>query len=114
MYRLRAALPNAATGIRGHPKSVSTPRDDSCYNVGRVGVAFHAVQAMSQSIMISVCVRLLPNVDSAPIRRTVVGNHGKLRPRLDTKRFWAVTDMTLKQVEALDGVKDCTLSPSAW
>lgn len=68
---------------------------------------------MSQT-MISVRVRLLPQVDAQPIVRAVVGCRGKLRPHKDMTGFWAVTAMTLKQIEAIEGVKDCTLCPTSW
>lgn len=58
--------------------------------------------------------RLQPNVDAEPIRQAVVGNHGKLRTRHDPSRFWAITSMTIKQVEAIEGVKNCTLHPASW
>lgn len=69
---------------------------------------------MASEIMINVCVRLQPHADAEPIRKAVVGRRGRLRPRHEPSRFWAVTAMTLKQVEVIEGVKSCTLSPAAW
>lgn len=63
---------------------------------------------------ISVCVHIRSDADPLPIQRAVVGNAGKLRVHSSPTRFWALTTMTLKNVQALDGVKSCTLSPRTW
>lgn len=68
---------------------------------------------MSQ-YLISVCVRTGPRADRDQIVRLVVGHEGRLRPKMEPTRFWARTPLTLKQVQSIEGVKDCQLSPVSW
>ena len=62
--------------------------------------------------LITICVNLLPGADEPAIRRVVLGIHGKLLHAPKPTRFFASTSLTLRQVGNLQGVKNCTLSPT--
>lgn len=64
--------------------------------------------------LISVCVRTASDDDLHRIAQMVVGRYGALRPDVEPKRFWARTALTIRQVRAIDGVKDCRLHPLTW
>ena len=64
--------------------------------------------------LISVCVRTASGGDLHTIAQKVVGRYGQLRPDLEPTRFWARTALTIRQVRAIDGVKDCRLHPLTW
>jgi len=68
---------------------------------------------MSQPL-ISVCVRTQPHYNLQQVASLVVGRHGELRPNVEPGRFWARTALTLRQVRAIEGVKDCRLHPVTW
>ena len=68
---------------------------------------------MSQ-YLISICVQTASQVDRDRIAREVVGKYGQLRGNIEPQRFWARTALTLRQVRAIQGVKDCRLCPVTW
>ena len=69
---------------------------------------------MPKGSLITVCVRLLLGADRDAVAAKVVGKRGTLCPKDRPAIFWAETAMHLKQIEALEGVKYCTLSPMRW
>ena len=68
---------------------------------------------MSQ-YLISVCVHTKSGEDRDRVAQTVAGHGGRLRPMTEPRRFWARTALTLRQVRAIEGVKECHLAPGTW